>query len=64
MGLHLINGAVTAAADNEQAQGSLLTLRQRISSFAAPHVQQFGRADLEVTAEADIQSQHILLVQG
>ncbi len=42
----------------------LLSLCERISLFIAPHIQQFAGADLEVSAEAYIESEDILLVQG
>jgi len=49
---------------NVPASRLLLALGQGIRFFAAPHVQQLGGADLEISAETDIQAQHILLVQG
>src|SRR5579872_539413 len=42
---------------------SLLTLGQRIGFFIAPHVQQFGGTYLKIPAKADIEPEHVLLMQ-
>ena len=41
----------------------LLSLRQTVRFLAVPHIQQFQGADLVIGAQADIQPDHILLVQ-